>query len=154
MADISIKSYNLFDKTAADPDKGYMNNYRLNLTNIENSSNVAISEFIAVDPTQSYYTLSGVLTTGQYNASIAYYDSEYNALQGYRYAGLASVRAQIPANAAFLRFTIIKANIDEIMLLKGYYAGADIPPYQSYNWSHSLKKFDGAAWQNATVHEF
>lgn len=27
-------------------------------------------------------------------------------------------------------------------------------PYSSTGWVHSLKKFDGAAWQNATVHEF
>lgn len=27
-------------------------------------------------------------------------------------------------------------------------------PYSSTGWLHSLKKFDGAAWQNATVQEF
>lgn len=27
-------------------------------------------------------------------------------------------------------------------------------PYSATGWYHSLKKYDGAAWQNATVHEF
>ncbi len=154
MADISIKSYNIFDKTATDIDKGYLDRQRLNLTTPEYSNTAAISEYISVDTSVTYYTVSGILTSGQYNASIAFYDSQYNPLQGYKYQGLSSISVQVPENAAYLRFTIIKANIDEIMLLKGYYATTDIPPYQSYNWSHSLKKFDGATWQNATVHEF
>lgn len=31
--------------------------------------------------------------------------------------------------------------------------GSTALPYEPY-WTHSLKKLDGATWQNATVHEF
>ena len=37
-----------------------------------------------------------------------------------------------------------------VMLTDDGEQAASFTPY----WKHSLKKFDGAAWQNATVHEF
>lgn len=46
---------------------------------------------------------------------------------------------------------IYPTDISDIMLN----TGSTALPYQPYyDWQHSLKKFDGTAWQNATVHEF
>lgn len=45
----------------------------------------------------------------------------------------------------------IQAQLAEIMINEGSTA----LPYAPYlDWQHSLKKFDGTVWQNATVHEF
>ena len=55
-------------------------------------------------------------------------------------------------NAKYCRVRIDRTtelNTIQIMLN----AGSTALPYEPY-WTHSLKKFDGAAWQNATVHEF
>ena len=43
--------------------------------------------------------------------------------------------------------------IEDIQIEKGDTATV-YHPYSPTGWYHSLKKFDGAAWQNATVHEF
>ena len=44
---------------------------------------------------------------------------------------------------------IVPSEISNIMLN----AGSTALPYKPY-WAHSLKKFDGTTWQNATVQEF
>lgn len=67
--------------------------------------------------------------------------------------------ATTPQNTAFLAINIAygrrqvpvvhPSDITNFMLN----TGSTALPYEPY-WAHSLKKLDGAAWQNATVHEF
>ncbi len=122
------------------------------------TQNVAwtISDYIPCDGTE--FTIRPV---GGNAPAICLYDNNKNFIKGQAYnTGGAQTKGTVTItttqNASYIRFSYqttldVPDDITAIMLNEGSTA---LPFQPYYSWSHSLKKFDGTVWQNATVHEF
>lgn len=72
------------------------------------------------------------------------YDGSRNV---YNYSDTPQVTITIPNEVTYIAIRLPSSG--DLM----FNAGSTALPYEPY-WVHSLKKFDDASWQNATVHEF
>ena len=148
MADIQRKSENLFD--------GIVRNAIINDSTGEETPNAnwRCSNFIEISAEK--VTLSWTSDSQFFQAKLGYYEADETfistqTIQGYFYSGTFT----IPNNCKYIKmsYSVVASGSqvtrENIMLNTGETA----LPYEPY-WSHSLKKYDGAAWQNATVHEF
>lgn len=146
MADIAIKTANIFDYTKQNSADGYVDNAFIKQSGETTNENIyAVSEYIEV--TGDYISLS--VPTSLYSPSICFYNAEKQYISGKMYNSRTTVTEQIPQNAMYIRFTIVKQYANTIMVN----LGDTLQPFAPY-WQHSLKKYNGAEWQNATVHEF
>ena len=120
------KTANLFDKTAMDTTNGYVSNsYIRNSGEISSNTGYNISEYIAVTPETNYTIVHGGATTPR---AICWYDSDKQYISGSNFSG-ESTTVSIPANGRYVRFSILKSAISEIMLVNGETAPASYIPY-------------------------
>ena len=124
---------NLFDKTSTDTTNGYVSNsYIRNSGEITSNTGYNVSEYIAVTPETDYTIAHGGATTPR---AICWYDSDKQYISGANFSG-ESTTVSIPANGRYVRFSILKSAISEIMLSEGStpkpystYLNATIPVY-------------------------
>lgn len=149
MADIQVKTANLFDYETM---LGGKTDYYLdaNGNEIESTGFWSITKYIPVDGT--VFTLT---RTYRGNApAICLYDSNKNFITGVSYQGEQVVTISSNTNAAFIRFSYFRGTPIEDVEHDMLNEGSTALPYEPYWWQHSLKKYDGTVWQNATVYEF
>lgn len=153
MADIQRKTANLFDyQTMSD---GIIGKFLRADGTESNGAEWNISDYIPCNGDD--FTINPI---GGVTPAICLYDENKEYITGQSY-GTGGVETKVPVTitssntAYFIRFTYRAASatyhddLSAIMINEGTTA----KPYEPY-WAHSLKKFDGAAWQNATVHDF
>lgn len=168
MADIKLyrNSRNLYENVSGN----YRNGQYVNGEWQETLSRIT-SDLIPVTGGSQY----NITVSGQVAALINFnfFDSSENWLGNRSTQGLEPTTTTqtewntdiLPNNAAFLCFSfsyygdrsapISAADMVQLDIMEN--VGATALPYEPYGvtgWYHSLKKYDGAAWQNATVHEF
>ncbi|MBP5431070.1 hypothetical protein [Ruminococcus sp.] len=153
MADIQIKTAQLFDWSAV------TTGYR-----IQWNTGDAYADTTAI--MSDYIPITGII----YRANVSYfclaYDNEKNYLGTYNPTSHA-LEKQYNAATSYFVFDVTRPSYirllsysvipDQLSSTTMFNAGSIQLPFQPYSatgWYHSLKKFDGAAWQNATVHEF
>ena len=154
---------NLFDKTATDVNNGYVaNSYiRVNGTTLSDVD-CDVSEYIRIGSGVDI-TLKPVQFS---NPSICFYDINKTFISGETYNGRTTVTTTTPANTAYIRFSIIKANIDSTQLELGStpttyhaYNGTTYPiswqdevgtVYGGYVW----KDVNGVWWLAVTTAQF
>lgn len=148
MADIVRKTANLFDYETM---RGGKTGYYLDASGneIQSTGFWSITQYIPVDGT----TFTLTRTFGGNVPAICLYDSNQNFITGVAYQGEQVVTISSNTNAAYIRFSYFIGEPLEDIAHDMLNEGSTALPYEPY-WAHSLKKFDGAAWQNATVHEF
>lgn len=115
-ANITRCGVNLFDKTATDITNGYVANSYLRDNNVVAiDSDMSISEYIKIGGGVSIT----INPTQYYNPSICFYDSNKNFISGEAYNARSVVTVTTPNNCAYVRFSIINANIDTTQLELG-----------------------------------
>ena len=136
MADSQRKSYNLFDYTKQDTANGYVDNAFINMYGATTTENVyAVSEYIEI--TGQYVSLSVPISLNA--PAVCFYDSEKHFISGAMYSLRSAVTEQIPQNAVYIRFTIVKQYASTTMVN----LGNTLQPYAPY-WQHSLRKLTTA----------
>ena len=152
MADSQRKTANLFNYLTM---VGTIKGYYLDSSGVLQSNSIsAVTDYIPCSG--GTFTLNKV---GGVSPSICLYDDNKQFLYGEAYntsSGLEkkTIIVNTSFNASYIRFSYfyednVRDDLSAIMLN----SGSTALPYEPY-WAHSLKKFDGTAWQNATVHEF
>ena len=112
---IVVSGKNLFDKTNITP------GYRLDNTTGELKVNALMSTTDYISVIGSYITISGVSDTASKHG--AFYDNAYTFVSGFY--SIATV--EIPANAAYLRYTVPLDNLDTAQIQFGSTATAYEP---------------------------
>lgn len=160
MADIRRKTAQLFDKNSVE----IYEHSSLGTTNSWAYDTTATGKTIRIPcEAGAQYTLSIDNTLGNTVFRIAAIESENAPVSGQSgqipcitlfndgTASQATVTSSSNAKYLIIQFSsaILTDCIDSLMMNTGTTA----LPYAPY-WPHSLKKFDGTVWQDATVHEF
>ena len=106
------KTAQLFDK---DSPNIINNKYLKSNGGIDNSGNHCISDYIPIDNTEEYLTISNVPTQSVvYNC---FYDDEKNYISGKSFAyDTIPKTVEIPSNAVYIRCSVAKSRLDEFML--------------------------------------
>lgn len=157
MADIQIKTTNLFDN-----DNAVRFEYGLGQNNtVGYSANAAMFCF-EVEPNTDYTakiygSAETFMRLYRSNNELVKPESEYEIEYDSMVEQSSTQYPQVTINSGNCQYIWLQVGGnwyttyggDTIMLNTGSIA----LPYEPY-WSHSLKKYDGATWQNATVHEF
>lgn len=135
MADIQRKSANLWAENYVDISETLI--YRAVYVG---NSDVTLSSTVGVQgQTAVLFLLAGQVSSGASTANNGVWAGQNRTVTpigGY-------------VTVAYRAYSLVTPETADTMLN----AGSTALPYEPY-WAHSLKKFDGAAWQNATVHEF
>ena len=137
-----VQTENLFDYTAQDTDNGFRANKYLNgVGGVNDSSNHNISEYIEIEPSTVY---SLCQPRAQLAVSMCFYNSEKSFISSV-VEGNAITTVTSPANAKYVRFTILISYQSEIMFVLGSTAPASYIPY-GYKIPISLS--DGTSTSN------
>ena len=122
--EVGEKTANLFDKNATNTNNGYVANSRLYGGTVEANNECDISEYIAIEASETY-TMSGFYAG--WSSSLAFYTSEKVAISAIHYENKRVLTFTAPSNAAYLRVTISKATIDTQMINVGNEASSYEP---------------------------
>jgi hypothetical protein len=124
---VGEETANLFNKNATNSANGYVADARLNGGTVESNSNCNVSEYISVDGATTY-TMSGFYAG--WSSSLAYYDTSQSIISYQLYENKSVLTFTTPANAAYIRITISKPDIDTTIINEGSTA----KPYEPYGY--------------------
>ena len=124
---VGEKTANLFDKNATDTTNGYIDNYYLLSTGATTAnSQLAVSEYIPVNPSETY-TISFSRDIGN-SPALCLYDIDKIYIDGQSYSGNTTITLTTTAETAYIRVSINKGYVNNYMLNTG---GTSLPfePY-------------------------
>ena len=153
MADIQIKTAQLFDWNAV------TTGYRIqwNTGNPYADTSAIMSDYIPISSVNyrasaSYYCIaydSEKNYIGTYNPTSHALEKQFNNSTSYF-----AFDVTRPSYIRLLSYNAIPDQLSSTTMFNEGTAQLPFQPYSSTGWYHSLKKYDGTVWQNATVHEF
>ena len=133
-ANVSRTGKNLFDKTATDTTKGYINGYYLlSNGNTNQGSEWNVSEYIKVNSNDKY-VVSGI--SGN-SPAICFYNSNKEYISGTSYNGSLSVAVTTPNNCVYARVSYNDSTINTVQLE----SGSTATEYESYVGNAYLVEF-------------
>lgn len=124
---VGNKTTNKFNKNATNTANGYVANSHLNGGTVESNSECNVSEYIPVDGATTY-TMSGFYAG--WSSSLVYYDTSKSIISYRMYENKRVLTFTTPANAAYIRITISKPDIDSTMINDGNEA----LPYEGFGY--------------------
>jgi hypothetical protein len=142
-ATVTRTGKNLFDKSATDTNNGYVENKYVNGGGtLVADSDCNISEYISIKAEQTY-TVYGVSGS---NVGLAFYDGSKVLISALTYSikwgTIGSKTFTTPKNCAFIRLSIIEANVN-IMQLE---LGSTATPYEPYQGTTITINLDGTVY--------
>lgn len=130
---VRVCGVNLFDKTDTDTTNGYSANNYLDVSGVAvYSDNYNISEYIRASGQYTITPISGG------NPSLGFYDSNKAFISGVAYSGQSSLTFTTPTNAAYVRVSIPKANVDTLQIVNGSNVPTDYHPFNGHSTTITL----------------